>query len=80
MNRLLSRMAKTGRTDPLDDKKQLKSPTKLTPVICYDSIFTANCDESIEEVAEEVMEMTEDACMVEIPALSQIYQQEIYQQ
>ena len=67
MNRLLSRMAKTGQTDPLGDKKQLKSPTKLTPVICYDSIFAANCDESIEEVAEEVMEMTEDACIAEIP-------------
>ena len=60
-------MAKTGQTDPLGDKKQLKSPTKLTPVICYDSIFADNCDESIEEVAEEVMEMTEDACIAEIP-------------
>ena len=60
-------MAKTGQTDPLGDKKQLKSPTKPSPVICYDSIFADNCDESIEEVAEEVMEMTEDACIAEIP-------------
>ena len=68
MNRLLSRMAKTGQTDPVDNKKQLKSPKKQNPaVICYDSIFAENCDESIEEVAEEVMEITEDVCTVELP-------------
>ena len=67
MNRLLSRMAKPGQKDPLDDNNKLKSPKKQSPVICYDSIFAENCDESIEEVAEEVMEMTEDVCMTETP-------------
>ena len=61
-------MAKPVQNGQLDDKKGLKSPKKQTPVICYDSIFAENCDESmIEEVAEEVMEMTEDICMAEMP-------------
>ena len=52
-------MAKPVQNGQSDDKKELKSPKKQTPVICYDSIFAENCDESmIEEVAEEVMEMT----------------------
>ena len=60
-------MAKPVQNGQLDDKKGLKSPKKQTPVICYDSIFAENCDESmIEEVAEEVMEMTEDICMAEM--------------
>ena len=60
-------MAKPGQKGPLDDKNKLKSPKKQSPVICYESIFAENCDESIEEVAEEVMEMAEDVCMTETP-------------
>ena len=60
-------MAKPVQNGQSDDKKGLKSPKKQTPVICYDSIFAENCDESmIEEVAEEVMEMTEDVCMADM--------------
>ena len=60
-------MAKPLQNGQSDDKKELKSPKKQTPVICYGSIFAENCDASmVEEVAEEVMEMTEEEMPLDV--------------
>ena len=64
MNRLLSKMVALRKKDQVGEKKVPKSPHKnpeMNPIICYESIFAENCDESVDSccVAEEMMEVVE---------------------
>ena len=68
MNRLLSKMVALRKKDQVSEKKVPKSPHKnplvereMNPIICYESIFAENCDESVDSccVAEEMMEVAE---------------------
>ena len=71
MNRLLSKMVALRKKDQVGEKKVPKSPhknplesgrlTEMNPIICYESIFAENCDESVDSccVAEEMMEVAE---------------------
>ena len=71
MNRLLSKMVALRKKDQVGEKKVPKSPhknplefgrfTEMNPIICHESIFAENCDESVDSccVAEEMMEVAE---------------------
>ena len=71
MNRLLSKMVALRKKDQVGEEKVPKSPhknplefgrfTEMNPIICHESIFAENCDESVDSccVAEEMMEVAE---------------------
>ena len=57
-------MVALRKKDQVGEKKVPKSPHKnpeMNPIICYESIFAENCDESVDSccVAEEMMEVAE---------------------